>query len=417
MYNQSFSASFLLKCLRKTDFYDDNRLYDKEFRSSIGILAENSAHSEFQGGNPFATFHLNGKRLYKINDLHNNLVVRKIDRNLKKALGKRIFSRDFIISTAKKMLSESTPYRVYRLDIKAFFESINQKFLREEIDSLAVSPLTKKNVFCLLDYYNKINGVGIPRGVGISSTLAEITLSNFDASMSEHDNVYYYIRYVDDILIITNGNENSVSFLQLIENKLPLGLGLNRKKHKLAIHELKSPTWGNTQDELLCSITYLGYVIKIYNPQKTSGAKFPFRKVILDIAESKVKKIKTRIVRSFITYSRDKNYQNLKDRLRLLTSNYSMYDINSGRKKFAGIFYNYPLISQNSKSISELDNFRKNAILSKKGRVFCTTYSLIKPKNKSDLLQFDFKTGFNQRKFVHFNRDKVQELQSCWSTQ
>lgn len=416
MYNQSFSASLLLNCLRRTDFHDDNRLYDRSFRESIAILAENSAHSKFQGVNPLVSFHLNGKRLYKIEELHNNLVLRKIHRNLKKSLNKRTFSRDFIISTTSNLLTEGIPYRVYRLDIKSFFESIDHNFLKNEIDALNVTQITKGNIFCFLDYYADINGTGVPRGIGISSTLAEITLSKFDEKISNLDNVYYYIRYVDDIFIITNGSEKKGDFLQFLELQLPYGLVLNKKEHKLAIHDLlQAPTWGHADDELLCSITYLGYVIKIYNPKRTPAQKTAMRKVILGIADSKVSKIKTRIARSFITYARDGNYQNLKDRLSLLTSNYSIYDINSGRKKFAGIYYNYPLISQESKNISNLDAFLKNAILSKRGRIFSMTHPLINSKQKSDLLQFTFKNGYNQKKFVHFSSTKLQQLQNCWS--
>lgn len=414
MYNQSFGASILLKNLRKTDFYDDNNLYDKSHRESVGVSAEKSAHSEFKGENPFRTFHLNGKQLYKIEGLDNNLIVRHIDRNLRKSLGKRIFSRDFIISTTSKLLGESIPYRVYRLDIKSFFESIDHEFLKHEINTLNATALTKRNTFCLLDYYKNINGTGVPRGIGISSTLAEITLSRFDAKIFGQDNVYYYIRYVDDILIITNGNEDKGNFLSWIELQLPPKLMLNKAAHKFEIHDLlQAPKLADTDDQLLGSITYLGYVMKIYNPKKTSSQKSATRKIVLDIADSKVSKIKTRIVRAFLTYARDNNFLNLKDRLRLLTSNYSMYDINSGRKKFAGIYYNYPLISENSKSISNLDAFMKNAILSKKGRIFSATYSLTTSKQKSDLLQFTFKMGFDQKKFAHFSPAKVKKLQHC----
>lgn len=416
MYNQSFSSSILLKLLRKTDFYDDNRLYDKSHRESVAALAEKSAHSGFQGVNPFKFFHLNGKRHYKVDGLHNNLVLRKIDKNLKKSLGKRTFSRDFIVSTTAKILAENVPYRVYRLDIKSFFESIDRNFLKEQINNLDVTYLTKMNIFYILDYYEKINGAGIPRGVGVSSTLAEIVLSKFDAKISEHDHVYYYIRYVDDIFIVTSGSEDKEKFLQSIESHLPLGLALNKKQDKLSISDvLQPPAWSDNGDKLLYSISYLGYAIKIYNQKKITTQKKPTRKIILDIAESKVNKIKTRIARSFITYVRDGNYQNLKDRLRLLTGNYSIYDINSGRKKFAGIYYNYPLISQNSESIARLDAFREGVIFSKNGRLPSIFYPLVSSGQRSDLVQFSFKIGFDQKKFVHFNSTRVQELQNCWS--
>lgn len=334
---------------------------------------------------------------------------------MKKSLGKRCFSRDFIVLTACKLIAEGVPYRIYRLDIKSFFESIDHDFLKNSVRRLSVNPLTTKNLFYLLDIYAGMGGTGVPRGLGISSTLAEIALSDFDHCVSNLNNVYYYIRYVDDILLISNRTERKVDFFNKLESLLPIGLLFNRSSSKLSIQEaINAPEWSLNNDKLICKFSYLGYEIKVHDAQKIRSLKNPIRKVTLDIADSKVKKIKTRIVRSFIAYLKDKKFQDLRDRLRLLTNNYSIYDIDSGRKKFVGIYYSYPFISQDSVSIVALDKFINNAILSRTGRVFSRTSKLLTSNQKSDLLQFKFSIGHSKKKFVHFSPAKIQKLQECW---
>ncbi len=52
------------------------------------------------------------------------------------------------------------------------------------------------------------NIVGLPRGVPLSATLSEYSMKRFDRFVSTLPEVYYYARYVDDIVIVTGARED-----------------------------------------------------------------------------------------------------------------------------------------------------------------------------------------------------------------
>ncbi|MFP3416485.1 hypothetical protein SB773_34170, partial [Bacillus sp. SIMBA_074] len=63
--------------------------------------------------------------------------------------------------------------------------------------------------------------------------------------------------------------------------------------------------------------------------------------VKISIADKKVKKIKTRITRSFLDFIKNKDFNLLDKRIKFLTGNYGIRKNNDGSVLKAGIFYNY----------------------------------------------------------------------------
>jgi hypothetical protein len=159
----------------------------------------------------------------------------------------------------------------------------------------------------------------------------------------------------------------------------------------------------------------LGYQFSIFDPTSEYPAQNPgYRLVRTEIAVNKVRKIKLRIVRAFIDFKRSKNRTLLLERIKYLSSNFSVTDKNTGKKKLAGIFHSYPHLSDDSTSLTELNDFLRNAVLSKKGKLFSKTFPLLNAKLKRKLLAQDFAEGHSTRRFIHFSPLTINKIQECW---
>ena len=137
-------------------------------------------------------------------------------------------------------------------------------------------------------------------------------MRDFDQKVKQLSGVYFYSRYVDDIIVVTKPDLVPGNFKKEIKNYLRTGLLFNNSKSKSYFID------GTKQNERYTptSFDYLGYNFKI-SGRKKKESKF-CRDIIIDISSAKIKKIKTRISNSFRSYSKDKNYKDLFDRIKLL---------------------------------------------------------------------------------------------------
>jgi len=158
----------------------------------------------------------------------------------------------------------------------------------------------------------------LPPGLAISAELSEFYMQDFDQRMREQLNAHYFARYVDDIVLILPELENPNSLKAQIEEALPKGLKLNFSKSKIYPFKnakMKTPTVEHSLD-------YLGFRFSVFNTDKARPVS---RRVELDIALSKVRKNKTRIVKSLLRYLGDGNFADLRDRVRILTCGYQFF--------------------------------------------------------------------------------------------
>ncbi|HDU2975116.1 TPA: reverse transcriptase, partial [Klebsiella pneumoniae subsp. pneumoniae] len=95
------------------------------------------------------------------------------------------------------------------------------------------------------------NVKGVPQGLAVSNILAEISLSNFDKEINELPNIWF-MRYVDDILILTQKGEAEVLASHVIKKLQALKLD----PHPLDDVNSKSKI-GNLDE----SFDFLGYHI------------------------------------------------------------------------------------------------------------------------------------------------------------
>jgi len=419
MYDHSFNQVTLMRMLRKSDFRENKSLYVEADKLVILDTAISSAKTDFQGSSPLIHFERGGKRIYYANNLSHELVLRKVCSNIKRLVRIQQPNRESIVETLTHLASEGVPYRLFRLDIKSFYESFATDEVSKTIGGLSgISPLTHRLVEELLHHFMTSGGTGVPRGLALSALLADVMMMAFDREMKSLQGVYFYARYVDDIVIITNGSEKESAFLKKIKYLLPTGLLLhNNKRDVITVPKVVTPAKAGTVANDLFSCNYIGYKITVSEPFKDNDLrpKSHHRDVRVGIADSKIKKIKFRIIRSLTAFLKDDNFDLLTHRIKYLTSNFSVRDINRDKNKRAGIYYSYPKITEApDNGLDELDDFLRRAILNGHGRPYSTISAALSSKQKRTLLSHSFRKGHTQRFFVYFHPQLINNIQRCW---
>ncbi len=418
MYDQSFSRRTLERVLQKADFRGIAAADHEVFKGERLADAEAAALSNFgTAPNPLASFNLKGKAIFCLPTLANELVVRKLSANLKRLVKPHGRGRSAIVGNLHLLLEEGIPFRVYRLDIKSFYESFNTSEVASKIDQLAdLSPFSKSLVHSLLASHKTLGGSGVPRGLALGAILSDLMMEDFDRNIFFDQNVYFYARYVDDIIVITSCREQVKPFTHLIKAALPAGLELNQNKKTIADAANRVTPKAGPKKQILLRFDYLGYSFSVYEPEKQGNKKPPayLRTVTVDIANSKVKKIKTRIIRSFHEFNQTSDWALLYDRIQFLTQNFSVYNSKVGSKKLAGIYYSYPEVSEAAASLIELDHFLRNATLSKTGKLFSQTTLKLNGKQKRSILTQSFVRGHESKSFVYFPGQRIKQIQACW---
>lgn len=418
MYDQSFNRRTLERMLQKGDFRGIATADHEVFKDERLAGAEAAALSVFgTTPNPVASFHLKGKAIFCLPNLASELVVRKLSANFKRLVKPHGRGRSAIVGNLHLLLEEGIPFRVYRLDIKSFYESFNTAEVTSKIDQLAeLSPHSKSLVHSLLASHKTMGGSGVPRGLALGAILSNLMMEDFDRNISSDQNVYFYARYVDDIIVITSCREQVRPFTNLIKAALPAGLELNPNKKAIADAANRVAPKTLPTKQTLLRFDYLGYSFSVYEPVKQGKKKelAHLRTVAVDIADSKVKKIKTRIVRSFFEFNQTSDWALLYDRIQFLTQNFSVYNSKVGNKKLAGIYYSYPEVSEGAASLIELDRFLRNAALSKTGKLFSQTSLKLSGKQKRSILTQSFVRGHESKSFVYFPGQRIKQIQECW---
>lgn len=419
-FDQSFCIKTLERVLWKRDFLGVPAVDQAALRDQLLSQALSSAISHFAP--PFAPltgFPLKGKIVYRLVRHHDELVERKLRLNLKRCTSLAVDGRSQIVKNLKLLLEEGVPYRIYRLDIRSFFESFQRNHILDVLGSIKnLSPHSRQLIETLLNAHAVIGGQGVPRGLSISAVLSEILMQDFDQKIRWASNTFYYSRYVDDIIIVSSAREKETDFLRELCAWLPPGLELNPDKKNIVAASARVEKESSTIAPNLLQFDYLGYQFLVKNPTKQEAGKAKdgelYRKVHVDIARKKIKRIKTRIVRSFLSYAKSNDWELLRDRVAFLTQNFSVYNPKAGGKKVAGIYHSYPLVSEGATGLKELDRFLRNAVLSNDGRVFSITNTIISAHQKRQLLAYSFVRGHGNRSFIHFSATRISQIQSCW---
>lgn len=359
---------------------------------------------------------IKGHGAFASNNLDTVLVSQIVKLELKRCYRLYPANRDVIIEQIKGLLNNGMSKIVIRADICSFFESIPQQGLVSKLaDDGFVSKKTVKYLKGLFYAYNdkadNKEGMGLPRGLSFSSHLAELFMRPIDEKIKQTEGVYYYKRYVDDILIVADPAKGDKEHYWNVVNGVfkESGLALHNGSEKKYI-----ACWdGTTMEE---QFDYLGY-------------KFVYRKGRLDVclSQKRYQKYKTLIDAIFEIYAQCSHYRRmvdtrgqevprrdalhqLFDRLETLTSN----GLLSGRKNFVatGVYYSNKHLT-NLKQLEDLDAYLAKTIDSKE--TFCPPANLFDygkdngyEKNVdlivSKLHDFSFARGFRERRIHKDNR-------------
>ncbi|MCQ8240483.1 antiviral reverse transcriptase Drt3a [Rhizosaccharibacter radicis] len=409
MLDTTIHPKSLERQLRRSDFARRTPQEDILFKEAILAEAMQIAADGFDIAH-LQVSQIHGKPVYQHAKLSQALLIRHASQNIRKLTGVKQSDRQSIIKSLISLLREGVAFTVMKIDIKSFYESISTAHV---LDSLRNDPaFSRQSVFVLDSFFDALRrrGIqGLPRGIGLSATLAEFAMRNFDQNISNVAGVRFYSRYVDDAILVITDNANPAEIRALMKRYLPPNLDFNQKKTKNFDFERFNRT---DTDRVEHVVEFLGYAISV--GKITRKNQIFSRTVEVDISGKKVAKIKRRLAKALIEFNDGGSFDDLLDRVKILTSNYEFTDNDSGQKRYSGLRYSYPHINaEASRSLTTLDKFFVHAIVSKK------TSNRLRPNLSEDqlkkLLGFRFMRGYNHNVFFSFNIKRFEKLVGCWS--
>ena len=412
MLTQSFSTTDLLKLLS----YEDYKRYD-----GIGETRERTFEimtevSEKINSNDFKIDSVKqisneGDKIFSLVTIEHDFALRKINDTIKRFYKVKQADRNLIVNQIIVLLQEAIPMSIIKLDLKKFYESIDRKWIIEKLKDDAL--LSGNSIKILEDFFmldDFASFTGLPRGIGISATLSELYLRDFDRKVNRLESVYYYARYVDDIILFTIDSPNKL-LKRIYENELLRSpLDFNHKKTKT--FEVNNYDDSNIK---ILDFEYLGYHFIFSDYCKKTGNEFKDKKIKISIAKKKIKKYKTRIVYSFLDYLKNADFSLLEDRLKFLTGNYPIKrNPAEGTVLYAGLYYNYPFINDDD-ILNELTTFLRKIINAKNKNFGQKINNSLTSEQKGLLSQYDFLAGWKNRKLnSDFRPERVKLIKKCW---
>lgn len=339
-----------------------------------------------------------------IERLTDDFVLRRLNQIIKKTYDVQQSDRFNIVKTIQTLLESQTTFYVYKTDINKFYESINRSSILKNMKDSAILSYTTKALLKALFENNIFTEAGLPRGINVSATLAEYYMRKFDFGIKSIDGVFFYARYVDDIIIFSTKEINTEVKAQ-IQFLLPEGLSFNSEKSQTL-------TFYNKNTKTAQCFDFLGYRFSRYKKTGNNKTENVFI-VNIGIAPKKLKKIKTKIIKCLLDFKKTKDIILLKDRLLFLTANYPLKTARQKTSKYekvgalhGGIAYNYPIVSEMS-CLKELDTFLYQAIqLSYK---FGLSYD-----QKNLLRKYSFVVGFCRHITRRFKLERLKQIKLCW---
>ena len=406
MYDPTFGPTSLERCLRKSDFKRDPTL------KIPSVRAQKIQAAVLLGKSGFKTLTLSinklaGKNIYQLTDLSSELLLRKAADNLRTISSTKQSNRLEIVRRLKLLCEEDVSFCIAKFDIRQFYESIDQTHLKGLLKlHLATAPATRSVLSSFLDQC-AVQGInGLPRGLAISAAMSELYMKKFDEQQRTEFGVHLYARYVDDIVIVSQPINELPKLRHQVLSRLPVGLRLNAAKTKLLNFSKNSENTSKINHEF----DYLGFSFAVFQIEKKNSV----RKVVLDIAKLKVKKRKTRIIRSILQYLKDGKLYDLRDRFRLITCNYRFYDHRKSRIRLAGNHNTYGLIDLPSAALKEMDDFLRKILLSNKGKISGRLTQSLTRAQRLELLRLSFQMGFQKKIHYKFSPTRLKHLIECW---
>ena len=159
-----------------------------------------------------------------------------------------------------------------KCDIRKFFDSIDQeillKILNESIEDKDITWLLER---VIKSFHSTKGGKGLPLGNLTSQLLVNIYMNKFDQWIKHKIKVKYYIRYVDDFVVLSENKEYLLELIPKIQNFLAEELKLSLHPNKVFIKTFYS------------GVDFLGWVnFPKHRVLRTATKRKMFRNLLLN---------------------------------------------------------------------------------------------------------------------------------------
>lgn len=428
---QDFNAQnlFWMKGRKVPDSIKKNAPRSKDEWLKLALEVEESiARGNFRFTGVFQSS-ASGKPALSTSSSADALVLRKINDNIRRAYGIRQTQRSQAVKLARIALAEWTPKGVVSLDLKSCFENITP---RKVLEKLRKDARVSTQTIHLLELFftrarrfggNKYRN-GLPRGILVSSTLAEVYLSELDERVSRMPGVYLYLRYVDDILVLAARTSKSV-FDEISLAISCEGLLVNAAKSKIvdagcscAFECTHSVGACPCQHQCACNfgagnlthIDYLGY--RLIFP---TGRDVTTCICYAMIAKGKAARTKRRISASISQFKKRSNFNLLVDCIRYLTTNVTIDKTRARSRLSSGVAFTYEHYEEPPVphpfadcSLQGLDKFLRTKV-----RMLSRAHGF-SYMQKRELNKHSFVAGHKNRHRSTFSKARAAEIKRCW---
>lgn len=392
MLKQLFNKEQILKAFTSKDVWRWNVL-DKygDVETAAGSIARTWKENGLSITG-LRTKVVKGKTVFFPESIEDALAIRLVDRYVRRIYKVRQSDRNRMVKQVAILLKDPGDLTFIRLDISQCYESIVfDSMLKKIREDLILSPGCMK-ILKSVSSVSLAQGLnGLPRGLSISTTLAELYLEKLDAKLARNINIVYMARYVDDIVIVVPD-----SYVAQVSNDVEYALTqlrLTSNPDKKSFYKV---------DLVGDNIDLLGYFLS--SKSVVNKGKVNQNDVFIKISDKKINKIKNRVALSFINYKNDQNFQLLKDRIYFLSS---LSVIKKGRngELLAGNAYNY-IHAHGSDCLKKIDGFYLNLL--KK-----TRFDLSLPQQET-LKKISFYRNAQRKKVMNITRSKMIRLKQAW---
>ena len=300
--------------IRKNNFFlSENQIEE------LALECENAVQNESYQFDKYTKSVLskNGKKrlIYSFpKDSVENILCHYLKKKLDKAFHLKYASRNKIINLLFNTLvatKNMNDFVIVRADFKSFYDSVYSKYVFERY--ILPSLLKRGDKQVLEKYISEIKYCYA--GLCLSNCMTEIVCKDFDvvlkARLSEYG-VFFYERYVDDIIIMFNNFILEEKIKNIIKETINDIFG--RCPVRLSNDSGKFTYISKRHISNKQSFNYLGYEFFIL---KDSNDKIKFN---YGITKQKREKYSNIVERAFINYKKEKNEELLRQQLKVFSS-------------------------------------------------------------------------------------------------
>lgn len=273
---------------------------------------------------PLKTKQVKGKTVFLAGSLEDQMSIKLVDYYLRRIYKVRQSDRHRTVRQVITLMRDPSRLAFIKLDIKNCYESISFFNIVQKLrEDMILSPTCIEILDKIHNEVVQQGNNGLPRGLSISTTLAELYLEDLDRSIAKIPNVIFMARYVDDIvLVVPEQAVNTIKYqIEGVFNKLNLQQNIDKSARYLP----------NLVDGKL---DLLGYSISSRTVQKEAND------VYVGISNRKINKIKERVALSFLDFKKNHNFTLLKNRIYYLCT-LRVVKENENGSILSGNAYNY----------------------------------------------------------------------------